>query len=93
MADMDPQVLVVVVTTIVTGVGIILGTLTPALVEGRAVLKAFDSMARQPEIANDVRTTLIVAMALLETTAIYTLLIMFILIFNNPWIDRFFPVG
>jgi F-type H+-transporting ATPase subunit c len=84
---MDPQVLVVVVTILVSGIGIILGTLTPAIVEGRAVLKAFDSMARQPEIADQVRTTLIVAMALLETTAIYTLLIMFILIFSNPLIE------
>ena len=93
MADMDPQVLVVLVTIVVAGVGIILGTLTPAIVEGRAVLKAFDSMARQPEIADQVRTTLIVSMALLETTAIYTLLIMFILIFSNPLINRLFPGG
>lgn len=93
MAGMDPQVLVVLVTIVVAGVGIILGTLTPAIVEGRAVLKAFDSMARQPEIADQVRTTLIVSMALLETTAIYTLLIMFILIFSNPLINRLFPGG
>ena len=81
---MDPQTLVAVVTIAVAGIGILLGTLTPAIVEGRAVIKAFDSMARQPEIADQIRNTLVVAMALLESTAIYVLLIILILIFANP---------
>ena len=93
MADMDPGVLITLVTIIVAGVGILLGTLTPALVEGRAVMKALESMTRQPEVAGDIRATLIVAMALLETTAIYVLLIMFVLIFANPLVERFFPGG
>jgi F-type H+-transporting ATPase subunit c len=93
MAEMDPEILVALATIIVAGVGIIIGTLTPAIVEGRAVVKAFDSMARQPEIADQVRNTLIVAMALLETTAIYALLIMLALIFANPLIDRIFAGG
>jgi F-type H+-transporting ATPase subunit c len=93
MANLDPEILVALVTIVVAGVGIIIGTLTPAIVEGRAVLKAFDSMARQPEIADQVRNTLIVAMALLETTAIYALLIMLALIFANPLIDRIFAGG
>jgi F-type H+-transporting ATPase subunit c len=93
MAAMDPEILVALATIIVAGIGIIIGTLTPAIVEGRAVIKAFDSMARQPEIADQVRNTLIVAMALLETTAIYALLIMLALIFANPLIDRIFAGG
>lgn len=90
---MEPGVLIIVVTITVAGIGIVLGTLTPAIVEGRAVLKAFDTMARQPEIAGEVRQTLIVAMALLETTAIYALLIMLALVFANPILERFFPGG
>ena len=90
MAEMDPGTLITVVTIIVSGVGILLGTLTPALVEGRAVLKALEGMTRQPEAANDLRTTLIISMALLESTAIYVLLICLILIFANPLLDRFF---
>jgi F-type H+-transporting ATPase subunit c len=93
MADMDPGTLVTVVTIIVAGVGMILGAILPAVVEGRAVLRALDGMVRQPEVANDLRNTLIVAMALLETTAIYVLLIMLILLFANPLLDRFFPMG
>jgi F-type H+-transporting ATPase subunit c len=90
---MDPQTLVAVVTIAVAGIGILLGTLTPAIVEGRAVIKAFDSMARQPEIADQIRNTLVVAMALLESTAIYVLLIILILIFANPAAQTIFAGG
>ncbi len=90
MAEMDPGTLITVVTIIVSGVGILLGTITPALAEGRAVVKALEGMTRQPEAANDLRTTLLISMALLESTAIYVLLICLILIFANPLLDRFF---
>ena len=90
MAEMEPGTLITLVTIIVSGVGILLGTLTPAIVEGRAVLKALEGMTRQPEAANDLRTTLLISMALLESTAIYVLLICLILIFANPLLDRFF---
>ena len=93
MAEMEPGTLITLVTILVSGVGILLGTITPALVEGRAVLKALEGMTRQPEAANDLRTTLIIAMALLESTAIYVLLVCLILLFANPLLDRFFPGG
>jgi F-type H+-transporting ATPase subunit c len=90
MAEVEPGTLVTLFTILMSGVGILLGTLTPAIVEGRAVLKALEGMTRQPEAANDLRTTLLISMALLESTAIYVLLICLILIFANPLLDRFF---
>ncbi len=93
MAEMDPGTLITLVTIIVSAAGIILGALTPAIVEGRAVLKALDGMTRQPEVSDDLRTTLLIAMALLESTAIYVLLVILVLIFANPVLDRFFPGG
>ncbi len=93
MLEMDPGTLITLTTIIVSGVGILLGCVLPAIVEGRAVLKALEGMTRQPEVAGDLRTTLIVAMALLESTAIYVLLVILILIFANPMLDRFFPGG
>ena len=89
MAEMEPGVLLTLVTIIVSGVGIVLGTALPAIVEGRAVLKALEGMTRQPEAAGDLRTTLLIAMALLESTAIYVLLVVLILIFANPLIQNF----
>jgi F-type H+-transporting ATPase subunit c len=88
---MSPELIVTITTIIVTGLGIVLGTALPALAEGKAAQKALEGMARQPEAAGDLRTTLLISMALLETTAIYVLLIMLILIFANPLLDRFFP--
>ena len=58
--------------------------------EGKAVQKALEGITRQPDAAGDLRTTLIISMALLETTAIYSLLVILILLFANPLLDRFF---
>jgi F-type H+-transporting ATPase subunit c len=90
MSEMDPRVLITFFTVIVSGVGIVLGTIVPTIMQGRAVQKALDGIARQPEAANDIRTTLLIAMALLESAAIYVLLVILILLFANPLIDRFF---
>ena len=92
MAEIEPGTLITLVTIIASSVTILLGCLLPAIVEGRAVLKALEGMVRQPEVAGQLRQTLIVAMALLESTAIYVLPVVLILIFANPLIDRFFGV-
>jgi F0F1-type ATP synthase membrane subunit c/vacuolar-type H+-ATPase subunit K len=44
------------------------------------VLKALEGMVRQPEVANRLFTSLIVGMALLETSAIYTILVISLLL-------------
>ncbi len=90
MSNLDPNTLITVITILVAGIGIVIGCIVPALMEGRAAAKAIDGIARQPDAANQIRTTLIIAMALLETTAIYVLLVMLVLIFANPLLDRFF---
>jgi len=93
MFDLEPGTLITVLTILSAAVAIVLGTITPAVVEGLAVLKALEGMTRQPEAAGSLRGTLIIAMALLESTAIYVLLICLILLFANPLLDRFFPTG
>jgi F-type H+-transporting ATPase subunit c len=90
MTELEPGTLITIITILVSGVGIVLGTIIPAIVEGRAVLKALEGMTRQPEVAGQLRTTLLISMALLESTAIYVLLILLVLIFANPLLDRFF---
>jgi F-type H+-transporting ATPase subunit c len=87
---MDAMTLITLATIVISAVAIVIGTLTPAIVEGRAVLKALEGITRQPEAANDLRTTLFVGMALLESTAIYVLLVVLVLLFANPLVDRFF---
>lgn len=90
MWQLDSQTLISVLTILGSTIGIILGCIVPAIMEGIAVQKALDGITRQPDAANDLRTTLLVSMALLESTAIYVLLVILVLIFANPVLDRFF---
>jgi F-type H+-transporting ATPase subunit c len=93
MDKLEPGTLIAVLTIIVPAVTMVLGAITPAIVEGLAVLRALDGMTRQPEAANDLRGTLIISMALLESTAIYVLLICLVLLFANPVLERILPAG
>jgi F-type H+-transporting ATPase subunit c len=90
MWQLDSGTLISIITIIGSIVGIVIGCIIPALMEGKAVQKALEGITRQPDAAGDLRTTLIISMALLETTAIYSLLVILILLFANPLLDRFF---
>ncbi len=58
-----------------------IGAIGPAIGEGNAVSKALEGMARQPESAGTLRTTMIMGCAITETTGIYSLLIAFLILF------------
>ena len=58
-----------------------IGAIGPALGEGNAVCKALEGMARQPEAAGNLRSTMIMGCAIAETTGIYSLLIAFMILF------------
>jgi F-type H+-transporting ATPase subunit c len=58
--------------------------------EGKAAEKAIEGMARQPEATPQLRTAMLISLALLETGSIYVLLIVLVLLFANPLITRFF---
>ncbi|WP_339500669.1 ATP synthase F0 subunit C [Pseudomonas canadensis] len=59
--------------------------MAPALAQGKAVAAAMDAIARQPEAANTVSRTLFVGLAMIETMAIYCLVIELLLLFANPF--------
>jgi F-type H+-transporting ATPase subunit c len=90
MPEIDPGLSVTLITIIVGCVSIVIATAILAIVEGAAVLRTLEGITRQPDAAANLRTTLIIAMALLETSAIYVLLVILILLFANPLLDRFF---
>jgi F-type H+-transporting ATPase subunit c len=62
-----------------------IGSIGPALGEGKAVASAMDAIARQPESANAISRTLFVGLAMIETMAIYCLVIALLLLFANPF--------
>ena len=51
-----------------------------ALGQSKTAIKTIEAMTRQPELAGNLRTTMILAMGLMEALAIYGLLIAFMLI-------------
>ena len=63
------------------------GAIGPALAEGRAVAAAMDAIARQPESAGTISRTLFVGLAMIETMAIYCLVIALLLLFANPFVQ------
>ena len=52
----------------------------------KIAVAAIESIARQPETAGTVTSTMFICLAMAETQAIYGLLIAIILIFANPFI-------
>ncbi len=59
---------------------IAISTIGPALGQGKTAAAAVESMARQPEVAGDIRTAMILGLALMEALTIYGLLIAFMIL-------------
>lgn len=51
----------------------------PAIAQGLIASKAMESIGRQPEAAGQIRSTLIIALSLVEALAIYGMLVAIIL--------------
>ena len=75
---------IVMGSTAVAAVAIALGTMVPALAMGKAIAQALDSLARQPEAERAVTRTLFIGLAMIESLAIYVLVIALIILFRNP---------
>ena len=75
------ETIVIAVKAISAAICMCVGSIAPAIGESKAVCKALEGMARQPEAASDLRTNMILGCAITETTGIYSLLIAFLLLF------------
>ncbi len=81
---MNDMTLIVVVSTAVAALAIALGAMFPALAMGRAIAQALDALARQPEAERSITRTLIIGLAMIESLAIYVLVVVLIILFRNP---------
>ena len=82
------EISLIAITSIITaGLTIAIGGIGPALGEARALAQALSAIAQQPDEANTITRTLFVGLAMVESTAIYALVISMILIFANPFWD------
>ena len=78
---------IVLASTVAAALAIALGTLLPALAMGKAIVQALDSLARQPEAERSITRTLFIGLAMIESLAIYTLVIVLIILFRNPLLE------
>jgi F-type H+-transporting ATPase subunit c len=73
------------VSVVCATIAVCIGAIIPALAEGRAIISAMEAMARQPEAQGPISRTLFVGLAMIETMAIYCLVIALVLLFANPF--------
>jgi len=74
----------VTASTVAAVVAIALGVFGPALAMGRSISSALDALARQPEAENAITRTLFIGLAMIESLAIYALVVVLIVLFRNP---------
>ena len=74
-------------STVSAAVAIAIGILAPALAMGRAITQALEALARQPEAEKAITRTLFIGLAMIESLAIYCLVIVLIILFRNPLLE------
>ena len=81
IAQLDSETMLQMVRYIVAGATMAIGSVGPAFAEGKALAQALESIARQPDASGTVSRTLFVGLAMVESTAIYCLVMAFIILF------------
>jgi F-type H+-transporting ATPase subunit c len=75
------------VSTIAAIAGIALGIMLPAIAMGWAISRAMEALSRQPEAEQSIMRTLFIGLAMIESLAIYVLVIVLIVLFRNPLLE------
>lgn len=74
-------------STVAAALAVALGVFFPALAMGRAISQALDALARQPEAEKAIARTLFIGLAMIESLAIYVLVVVLIVLFRNPLLE------
>lgn len=85
-AKSSGNVLFFAVVAIAAGFGMAFGAFGAALAQGNAVRGAMDGIARNPGASGKIMTTMLVGLAMIESLAIYVLVVALILLYANPLI-------
>jgi F-type H+-transporting ATPase subunit c len=68
-----------------SAIGIGIAALGTGIGMGLGIGRAVEGIARNPEASGKIMTTMIVGLALIESLAIYTLVVVLILLYANPF--------
>jgi F-type H+-transporting ATPase subunit c len=74
-----------VASIVAAGLTMAAGAVGAAVGESRIGAAAMDALARQPDEAGSITRTLFVSLAMVESTAIFCLVVALILLFANPF--------
>ncbi len=83
---MSEHALLGVASIVMAGLTMALGAIGAALGESRIGAAAMDALARQPDEAATITRNQFVALAMVESTAIFCLVVSLILLFANPFV-------
>jgi F-type H+-transporting ATPase subunit c len=84
----DPLAFVIAVGQIAAALALFNGVIT-VIGQAKIVEKAIESIARQPEAASSITSTMFIGLAMAETSGIYGLLISIIMLFANPLVGQY----
>jgi F-type H+-transporting ATPase subunit c len=84
MTDMHSFALI---STVAAVLAMAVGVIFPAIAMGRAIAEALGALARQPEAEKSITRTLFIGLAMIESLAIYVLVIVLIVLFRNPLLE------
>ncbi len=73
------------VSVLTGGFAMAIASAIAALAQGRAISAALDGISRQPAAAPKIQVAMIIGLALIESLAIYVLLISLIIFFVKPF--------
>ena len=88
---MDSHTLFVLAAMLLAALTTTLGSIAPAIGQSRAIISALDAIARQPDASDRISRALFVGLAMIESLAIYCLVIALIILFANPFAKFFAP--
>jgi len=74
-------------STVAAIIGMAIGVSMPALAMGWAISRAMEALSRQPEAETTITRTLFIGLAMIESLAIYVLVIVLIIVFRNPMME------
>ncbi|MDY7080673.1 MAG: ATP F0F1 synthase subunit C [Chloroflexota bacterium] len=74
----------IVLTALISGPGVIVGIVVPAIGQMIVAAAGLKAISRQPEAGDRINSIVLLSLAMLESLAIYVLAIVLILLYANP---------
>lgn len=84
---MSDHTILAVASIVMAGLTMALGAIGAALGESRIAAASMDALARQPDESGSITRNQFVALAMVESTAIFCLVIALVLLFANPFVS------